>query len=438
MIESRILPHNIDAEIAVIGGILVNSSAMPNIIEILDVNDFYKEAHKLIFDAMVSLYRDKYDITHITLFDRLDKFGQLDQAGGQEYILSIMESVVTSAGWEYHCKIIKDKSQTRKIIESCSIAAESSFNRFIDNDEIINNLKLSIKEIEGNRSTEEESTPDLIYQKSKEIEKRRSDGNLYTGYLTCFENIDSRMRGLSKKTTTYLIARPSIGKTSLALNIGYNIANLYPDEQVLFFSLESSKSLLLDRLLSNLSGIPLSAIQAGNINDSRYPMLIDAYGKCELINNLWLYESSKFKRIDYLHSKCEVKASIKPISLIIIDHIQLTKHQNTKQSRNDQLGDISSEIADIAKDLNCHCLILSQLNRALENRPDNKPQLKDMRDSGNLEQNADNVWGLHREDKESDIAEIEQLKGRDKGTWKTELRFDRFTQRYQDKFEMKI
>lgn len=433
----RVPPHDLDAEISVLGAILLNNKIVSQITEMIKPDDMYKEAHSLIFEGIISLHRDKTDITIITLPDRLEHFGYLDRCGGRDYILSILDSVATSAAWDHHCKIIKEKSQTRQLITACIEAAETGFSKFVNNEDILNALKNKIKNIETSVKTEEDSMDDLVYNKSKEIEHKKKTGNLYTGYLTGFDNIDSKMKGLTKKTTTYLIARPSIGKSALALNIAYNIANLYDEEQVLFFSLESNKSLLLDRIISSLSGIPLSAIQVGNIADSRYPELIEAYERASL-NNLWIYESTKFKRIDNLRAKCEVKASQKKISLIVIDHIQLTKHPTPgKLSRNDQLDEISSEILDISKDLDCHALVLSQLNRGMEKRQGGKPQLSDMRDSGTLEQNADNVIGLHREDKESDTAELEMLKGRDKGTWSCQLRFDRFTQKYHDKFEMK-
>ena len=266
----------------------------------------------------------------------------------------------------------------------------------------------------------------------EKIEERAKSGNRFVGVKTGFQNIDIYMNGLEPKTTNYLIARPSMGKTALALNISDFVALNYPGK-VIFFSLESGDKALTRRRLSAHSGIFLSRLRTGDVREDQWPDLIESANALSE-NNLIIIDRPRYKTIENLIALSESLAMESPLSLIVIDHIQRMRARKRFNNRHLELSFISEEISSLAKDLDIPILILCQLSRKVEDRAkhNQQPRLSDMKESGDLEQNADSVWGLYRKDKEDEYAHIEGLKGRDTGTWKTWLRFDRYIQKFYD------
>jgi replicative DNA helicase len=240
------------------------------------------------------------------------------------------------------------------------------------------------------------------------------------------------MLGLEPSTVTGLIARPSMGKTALALNIAENVAAEDKEKRVLFFSLESNVMALMRRRVSAQSYVLLSRIRSGDINDMEWGKIINAMN--HLGDNLFIFDSPKFKRIEDLYAMAETMALESKLSLIVIDHIQKMTTSLKTYSRHNEISTISNKITSLAKDLKVPVLVLCQLNREAEKRvgKEKKPRLSDIRESGDIEQDFDNVIGLYRESKEAEYANVECLKGRDTGTWETVLKFNRFIQKFYD------
>ena len=423
----KVHPHNLEVEQAVIGGMFINPKCIPKVQKALDPDDFYREAHQHIARAFFEL-RGKADF--VTVSDLLKAKGLLEKCGGADYLVGLVEGVSTSAGIEYHAEIIKELSKRRKIIENCMAGAEKAFGLTNEIDGILSNLKSGIREMQSDRKGDFRSNQELVKAVFQDIKTRSESGNRFVGVKTGFENIDLYMNGLEPKTTNYLIARPSMGKTALALNIADFVACNYPGK-VIFFSLESGDKPLTRRRLSTHSGVFLSRLRTGDIRDDQWQNLIQSASVLRE-ENLIIIDRAKYKTVENLVSIAETLAMDSPLSLIVIDHIQRMKSEGKFNNRHLELSYISEEISSLANELNIPILILCQLNREVEKRKDQRPRLSDMKESGDLEANADSVWGIYRKDKEDEYAHLEGLKGRDTGTWRTWLKFDGSIQKFSD------
>lgn len=418
-------PQNLDAEEAILGAMFINPKIKPAIEHLISESDFSREANQHIF---TSLLNTESDI--IAVKEDLIKRRVFEKAGGPDYIESLIETVATSAGYKFHCKQIKDASIRRQVIHLALKTAQDAHDPTKEVWDTLDEHKSSLRGCLVAR------TPDFIPNRIlvdtifKDIEQRKKNGNQFVGVRTGFKNLDSNLYGLEEKTTTYLIARPSIGKTALAINIADNVAMEYSGK-VLFFSLESGDIPLTRRRLSAHSGVYLTRLRTGNIDESRWSDLIEAANVLSN-NNLIILDNSKYKNVEALCSIAETLALEYPVSLVIIDHIQRMNTKKKLQNRHLELSYISERLTSLTKDLNIPSFILCQLSRQIEQRKDQRPKLSDMKESGDLEQNADCVLSMFREEKESEYAEIECLKGRDIGTFKTWLKFDRWIQKFYD------
>ena len=416
----KILPHNLEAEQALIGAMLLNPSIIPKVKSRLSPQDFYREANILIVDAIFHLDKKANPVTvKETLGDNYER------AGGFGYLAHIVQTVTTSASFEYHSDVIKMLSSRRALINICSHAIDSAYGPTDIND-YLSELKNQIRELQSTNGVDYRNNRDLVKSVFRDVEQRSQGRHHFVGIRTGFENIDSCCYGLEPKTTTYLIARPSMGKTALALNIADHVA--FTEGNVLFFSLESGDEALTRRRLASDSGVYLSRIRTGDIEDSQWPFLIQSANKLSE-NNLLIISHPKYKTVENLTSMAETMAMESPISLIVIDHIQRMRTRKKTQSRHLELSYISEELSSLAINLKVPIIILCQLRRSIG---EDKPRLDSMKESGDLEQNADMVWGLWRKTKEDKMTRLECLKGRDTGTWLTWLEFDRFIQRFKD------
>ena len=429
-VNLKIPPHDLDAEVALLGAMFVNAEVIPKVQALIEPSDFYREAHWRICDAFFKTGKSAPTI----IANRLKEKNHLESCGGKDYIFSINEGISTSAGYEYYCNVIKELSRKRKVILECQSTTEKAFEPQSESEEIISDHNQAIRSImsTGNHHEFFRNNAEIINDVVKDVERRQQSGDLFVGIKTGFENIDNCVFGLEPKTTTYLIARPSMGKTCLALNIAENVAETYP-KKVLFFSLESGDVALTRRRLAAKSGIFLSRIRTGDIRPDQWPDLIDSANDLSE-SGLIIADRTEYKAIERMVSVCQSISTDYPISLIVVDHIQRMRSKTRFNNRHLEISHVSEELSSLANDLDIPILILCQLSRELEKRPTAKqqPRLSDMKESGDLEQNADGVWGLYRENKESEIARIEALKGRDTGVWTAYLKFDRYIQRFFD------
>ena len=418
----KVPPHNLDAEIAVLGAMLINSKCIPKVQKSLLPTDFYKEAHFMIAEIIFNL---KGDFTFSSLAETLKKAGYLERVGGIDYITKIMESVSVSAGVEHNIQIIHNHAIRRRIIQVCGVATEQSFESTNETIDILSNLKTGII---GLNSTGVDDYPDpnrLITDVFKEIEKKSEDKDYNVGILCGIPEIDRCLEGFEPKTLTYLIGRPSMGKTALALNLAENMTE-YCNGLILFFSLEMGNEQITRRRLAARSNVYLSRIRSGNIEDSQWRLLVEAAN--DLSRKIILIDHPRFKTVENMVALIESLAIEKEISAVFVDHIQLMNTRKNKQSRHLEISYISNEMKSLAKVLKIPNIVLSQLSRRVEQRRDKKPILSDLKESGDLEADADVVIGIYRDDPKSEVMELGGLKGRDVGTWKVEIKFDRFTQ----------
>lgn len=419
----RVPPSNIEAEQSVIGAMLMNPDCIPKVKAIIQPDDFYRESHIYIVKA---IYELKGKATTITVPEELNKQNMLEKCGGSDYISSLMENVTISAGVTFHADIIYDLSKRRQIIDKCAVACEDAFATTKVTEDILSDLKGGIISLNSTGKNLYPEPDQLIADVFKEIEKRSQSEDHHVGILSGFPEIDSYLNGFEPKTLTYLIGRPSMGKTALGLNIAENMAENCSG-MILFFSLEMGNEQITRRRIAAKSQVYLSRIRSGNIQDSQWRDLIEAADN--ISRKIILIDHPKFKTVENLVSLAESFAIEHEISAIFVDHIQLMNTRKTKNSRHHEISHISNEMKSLAKTLTVPNIVLCQLSRKVEQRRDKKPILSDMKESGDLEQDSDLVIGIYRDDPKAETMYLAGLKGRDVGTWTAEIGFDRFTQK---------
>lgn len=420
-------PKNLEAEQAVLGAMLLNPGVIPKVRKLLNSNDFYREAHQHIAGALFQL---KGKSTFLTIEGNLKSKGFLDEAGGLDYLTALVQNISTSAGVEHHCQIVKNLSVRRQIISQCSVAIDRAHNMTIPISETLSEHKGAIRGMKEGQGKDYLENAEQIKSGFNDIKERFEKGDFFVGIKTGIANIDTYMQGLEPKTTTYLIARPHVGKSALALNISENVAQSNQGK-VVFFTLESNVNALTRRRYAAHSKVFLTRLRTGNLDDGHWRDLIESASHLSK-SNMIIVDKPRYKKVENLVALTESLSMESPLSLVVIDHIQRMRSHKKFNNRHLELSYISEELSTLAHECNVPILVLSQLNRAVENRRDQRPRLFDMKESGDLEQNADTVIGLYREDQESEFMEIDCLKGRDTGTWKTYLSFDRYSQKITD------
>jgi replicative DNA helicase len=426
-------PFNREAEQALLGAAFVNPAIIPAMMDKLTPETFYSEVHQHIATALFNL-KDKTD--PVTVQQWLADKGLLEKCGGQKYLAELSDCVFTSAGWETHADIVKKLAVRYRLIELCKSTIEACHReaRFDLEEEALTELKTGIRDIEVQRQTGYKTNFQLVNEVFNDVEKRSREGIKLIGPPTGLKNIDTKTHGLEPETTIYLAARPSIGKTALALNIADNLG--LDGHRVLFFALESSAVALTRRRMACYSTVFLWRLRTGEIQESQWSLLIETSNTLSA-DYPKIIDNPKYKTVENLTAFAESEAMNGPISLIVIDHIQLATSNNRRldnRSRHQELSYVSQEYQSLAKRLHTTVLVTCQLSRQIEMRPKDRqqPQLSDMKESGDLEQNADQVWALWRKDKESEDVRLECLKGRESGTFVTWLKFDKWTQRFND------
>lgn len=419
------LPSSVESERAFFGACFLRPAIITQASVDLLPENFYLDAHRLIFTAMIDLGERTEPTAVAAWLRQRGYFAPTDMQ-----IMDLSECVSTSAGWSFHVGVIKDKATRREIIQACSRAVDAA-QGLDDCAEVLSDLKDRVRSIGVKDGKPYRDNLELVNAVWKDIERRSEADQHFVGLATGFQGIDSQVFGLEPRTTTYLVARPSTGKTALALNIAENAPG-----RVLFFSLESNAEAITRRRMAAKSKVFLWRIRTATLEPGQDRRLMNAANElCE--SSVIVFDNPRFRWIENLTAQCESMAMDGPISLIVIDHIGRLRTRRKTENQNILLGTVSDEISDLAKGLNVPILVLCQLNRQIENRPVKQqyPRLADIRESGRIEENADNVIGLWRKDKEAEETRLEWLKGRDVGTFTCYLRFDRQIQRFYDSEE---
>ncbi len=436
--QLKVPPHSIEAEQAVLGGILINNDAINNVLDIISADDFYKEAHSAIYEAMVELYNQDEPIDIITVSQYLASKNKLDSIGGSEYLTSLVESVSTSAGITHHAQIIKDFSIRRRLINQCAIISEACFQNSRKTEELLEFAEQSIFEI-ANEKTQKgslESINEVVSRSFKKLESTAAIDGIVTGISTGFSEFDKLTAGLQPGELIVIAGRPSMGKTAFALNIAYNAATI-SKKAVVFFSLEMSKLQLGIRLLGFDAEIDAARLRAGVLKDNEWELLTESANRLSELP-IFIDDSSNISVLE-MKAKCRRLKKTHELGLIIIDYLQLIQPHKSYESRQLEISEISRMLKALAKDLNVPVVALSQLNRRVEERQNKRPQLADLRESGAIEQDADVIAFIYRDEvynphlpHNKNIAEIIIAKQRNGPTGSFKLTFQKEITKFRD------
>jgi replicative DNA helicase len=392
----RTLPHNLEAERSVLGAILVHNDAFNLAAQVIDSNDFYRDAHRRIFDKMVALNERHDAIDFITLKEELARSGQLDDVGGPAYIASLADGVPRATNVEYYAKIVKEKSTLRNLIYAANKILTNAYEADQESDIVLDEAESAIFAVADDR-LKAGFVPmrELVKESFPKIEQLFEQKRLITGVPTGFVDLDEMTRGLQGGDLVIVAARPSMGKTSLVLNIAQYVAT-QPGHSVGFFSLEMSKESLFLRLLTAEAQVDGHRLLSGAIGGKDYGRISHALETLSAMK-LFIDDSANIGVLE-MRAKSRRLQAEHGLSLLVVDYIQLMSGRGRFENRTLELASISRSLKGLAKELNVPIVVLSQLSRAPEARSDHRPQLSDLRESGALEQDADVVVLIYRDD----------------------------------------
>ena len=396
----RTLPHNLEAEKSVLGAILIHNEAFNHAAELIDSRDFFRDAHRRIFDKMVALSERSDAIDLVTLKEELARSGELDEVGGPAYIASLADGVPRSANVEHYARIVKEKATLRNLIHSANRILADAYHAEEDADLILDDAEKAIFAIAEDR-IREGFVPlrDLVQSSFATIEKLQQHKGLVTGVPTGFVDLDELTSGLQPSDLVLVAARPSMGKTSFVLNIAQHIG-IQTEMTVGFFSLEMSKEQLFIRMLTSEARIDAHRFRSGYLNEKDYGRLSHALGTLAEAR-VFIDDTASIGVLE-MRAKARRLQAEHGLHLLIIDYIQLMQGRGRFESRQTELASISRSLKGLAKELRVPIVALSQLSRAPETRSDHRPQLSDLRESGALEQDADVVMFIFREEQYRD------------------------------------
>lgn len=433
----RIPPHSVEAEQSVLGSILLDKEAMISVSETLVPEDFYKEAHKVIYESMLKLYNSQSEIDLITLTDELRDQGYLDDIGGIAYITSLSTVVPTTSNIKYYVNIVKEKSISRQLISAANDIINLGYDGSAKVEYVLENAEKKIFDISQERATNDfQPINQVISEALSMLEKLYEEKNDVTGLTTGFRDLNKKINGLQRSDLLLIAARPAMGKTAFALNLVQNAA-LKGDASVAVFSLEMSKEQLVQRMIASQSTVELKKIKTGTLADNDWPRITD--GMAILSGAKIHIDDTPGIKISELRSKCRKLKIEKGLDLVLIDYLQLMEGEGQNESRQQEIAKISRSLKILSKELDCPVVALSQLSRAPEQRADHRPMLSDLRESGSIEQDADIVMFLYRDEyynpdtEKKNIGEVIVAKNRHGETGTVELVWFGGIQKFADK-----
>ncbi len=392
----RVPPQNIDAEQSVLGAVLLDREAIYKVMKILQPEDFYRESHKIIYETMLALNESGNPVDLITVSEQLRARGELDKAGGVAYIASLAEIVPTAANVEFYAHIVEEKSLLRTLIHVSTRIAGMGYEEGEEPEKLIAEAERMIIEL-GSRGVTSafQSIKDILLDTFKHLEFLYNNRGGITGVPTSFGDLDNICCGLQPSDFIILAGRPSMGKTSLGLCIGYSAA-LKHDIPVAVFSLEMSKEQLVSRILCAEAKVDQHRIRTGMLSEEDWRNL---HGTAAKLAKAPIYiDDTAAITVRQVRAKAKQLKTEKGLGLIIIDYLQLMQGSRRAENRQQEIADISRSLKGLAKELNIPVLALSQLSRSVEQRPNKRPVMSDLRESGSLEQDADMVMFIYRDE----------------------------------------
>ncbi|MFC2526615.1 MAG: replicative DNA helicase, partial [Veillonella parvula] len=400
--DVRIPPHNLDAEKAVLGALLTNGSNMGAVVDtvtsILKSEDFYRDAHRIIYDAILEIVHANKTADFITVGEELDRRKRLDAVGGLAYITSLANESV-SYNVEEHAKIISEKAQLRRLIDAGNKIVGMTYAGEDEPTAILNKAEQMVLDVSGQTQSESSfaAIGDVVLSNLDKLNALQQHDGAITGVPTGFKDVDHIFNGLQKSDLILVAARPAMGKTAFTLNIAQNVTMLY-DKTVAFFSLEMGKEQLVGRILSSVAGVSSEKLRRANMDPADWEKVIAAADR--MSKSKLFIDDTPGLTVQDMRSKLRRLKVEHGLDLVIVDYIQLMQGRNSgkgSENRQQEVSEISRNLKLIAREFNVPLIALSQLSRSVESRPDKRPVLSDLRESGSLEQDADIVIFLYRD-----------------------------------------
>ncbi|GIM28956.1 replicative DNA helicase [Clostridium polyendosporum] len=391
----RSLPQSIEAEQSVLGSMIIDRQAIAQAAESLTGEDFYRDAHKVIFSSIVEMFQRDEAVDLVTLLEYLKSTDKLEKAGGITYVTEISGSVPTTANLNSYIKIVSEKSTLRKLIRSSTEIIEDCYNNQNEVEKVMDGAEKRIFDIGEKRTTGDFEPLSAVLERSfEQIERIFNDKGEITGVSSGFRDLDAKTSGFQKGDMVLIAARPSMGKTTFALNIAEHAA-LRDGKSVVIFSLEMSKEQLAYKLLCSEANVDMLKLRTGNLEDKDWENIARAAGPLAAAK-IYIDDTAGVSVME-MRSKCRRLKIEYGIDLILIDYLQLMSGSGG-ESRQQEVSEISRSIKALAKEMQCPVVALSQLSRAPEQRADHRPMLSDLRESGSIEQDADLVMFLYRDE----------------------------------------
>jgi replicative DNA helicase len=392
----RSLPQSIEAEQSVIGSMIIDKNAIAKVLEGLEEEDFYRDGHKVIYRAILEMFRNDIAIDLLTIFEYLKSTDMLERAGGVTYITELSSSMPTTANLSAYIKIVSDKSTLRRLIKASTAIIEESYTNQSRVEDVVDIAEKKIFNIAEKRTTKDfEPLGDVLERGFAQIEKIFNNKDVLTGVGSGFSDLDSKTSGFQSGDMILIAARPSMGKTTFALNIAEHAA-LKEHKSVVIFSLEMSKEQLAYKLLCSEANVDMLKLRTGTLEDKDWENIAMAAGP---LSKAKVYiDDSAGVTVMEMRSKCRRLKIEYGIDLIVIDYLQLMSGGSGSDNRQQEVSEISRSIKALAKEMECPIIALSQLSRAPEQRADHRPMLSDLRESGSIEQDADIVMFLYRDE----------------------------------------
>ena len=394
---TKVPPQSTEVEQGVLGAILLDQDALIRVLDILQDQDFYQDAHRWIFRVMVDLFEDNAPIDVLTVSERLKKQERLDNIGGAAYLAELTEMIPTSAHVLHHAHIVREKSILRALIQSATTIVTESYEAAGDVDLVLDRAEQIIFEISQRRTAAGFSNINTILKGSfKRIEQLYERKELVTGVATGFTDFDRRTSGLQPSDLIIIAGRPGMGKTSFALNIAQHVGTM-AGRPVAVFSLEMSKEQLVTRMLCAQARVDSNNLRTGYLRRDDWPLLTKAAGELSEAR-IYIDDTPAQTSLDVRTKARRLKAELGDLALIVVDYLQLMQGRARSENRQQEISEITRALKGLAKELDVPVIGLSQLSRAVEQRRPPRPQLSDLRESGAIEQDADVVALIYRDD----------------------------------------
>lgn len=391
----KVPPQNIDAEMSLLGAILIDDEVIADASEKVSAKDFYDKRHGIIYGAVLKLYEQHKPVDLLTLTDELKKKGKLEEVGGSAYLTELTNYVPTAAHAETYAEMVAQKAVRRRLIKASGDISELGYNENTEIQELLEKAEAELFSV-SDQSLKQDlvSIENILTESFDRIEELHRNKGSLRGIKTGYRDLDNMTAGLQRSDLIILAARPAMGKTTLVTNLAYNIATI-AKQPVLFFSLEMSKEQLVDRMLADASGVDAWNIRTGNLTDDDFSKLSDAMG--EMAEAPIYIDDTPGLSVLEMRTKARRAAHEAPLGLIIVDYLQLMQSNgNYAGNRVQEVSEISRGLKLIAREMNVPVIALSQLSRSVESRNPPIPQLADLRESGSIEQDADLVSFIYR------------------------------------------